>query len=194
MSKPADIIYEQQAAKAFNKQSAVFDKIYSDNSIIRYKRKRVRAHVEKFILPQSKILELNAGTGEDAIYFGQNGHYVHATDISEGMQAILAQKILSNALEDKITSELCSFTKLENLINKGPYDLIFSNFAGLNCTGELDKVLQSFSPLLKPGGVDTLVILSKFCLWETLFVFKGKLKTAFRRFLSNKGRKAQIEG
>ncbi len=168
MSTPADILYEQQAENAFNKQSAVFDKIYSGNFIIQYKRKRVRDHVEKFIKSPGKILELNAGTGEDAIYFAEKGHYVHATDISEGMQAILAQKILSHTLEDKITSELCSFTKLENLINKGPYDLIFSNFAGLNCTNELDKVLQSFSLLLKPGGIVT--------------------------FHSNKGAKAHIEG
>jgi ubiquinone/menaquinone biosynthesis C-methylase UbiE len=194
MSKSADIIYEQQAAKAFNKQSAVFDNIYSNNSIIQYKRKRIRDHVEKFIKSPGKILELNAGTGEDAIYFAEQGHRIHATDISEGMQAVLEKKILSHTLEDKITFELCSFTQLENLINKGPYDLIFSNFAGLNCTDELDKVLQSFSPLLKPGGIVTLVILPKFCLWETLFIFKGKFKTAFRRFFGTRGRKAQIEG
>ena len=78
--------------------------------------------------------------------------------------------------------------------NKGPYDLIFSNFAGLNCTGELDKVLQSFSTLLKPNGLVTLVILPKFCLWESLLFFKGKFKIAFRRFFSRKGVKAHIEG
>jgi len=194
MSKPADILNEQQATIAFNKQSAIFDKIYSGNSIIQYKRKRVRSHVEIFINPESKILELNAGTGEDAIYFAQKGHHVHATDISEGMHEILSRKIISNNMEDKITSEICSFTKLETLINKGPYDLIFSNFAGLNCTNRLDKVLQSFSSLLKPGGIVTLVILPKFCLWEALFLFKGKFRTAFRRFLSREGRQAHIEG
>src|SRR6476659_7626963 len=109
MNKPVDMVYEQQAAEAFNKQSALFDEIYSANAIIQYKRKRVREHVERFIKPQSKILELNAGTGEDAVYFAQHGHYVHATDISQGMQKILAQKILSASLADKVSSELCSF-------------------------------------------------------------------------------------
>ena len=79
-------------------------------------------------------------------------------------------------------------------MNRGPYDLIFSNFAGLNCTNELDKVLQSFDSLLKPGGIVTLVILPKFCLWEFLLLFKGKFKTAFRRFSGSKGAKAHIEG
>ena len=63
MNKHADMIYEQQAAAAFDKQSAVFDEIYSSNTIIQYKRKNVRHHVDKFIKAGSHILELNAGTG-----------------------------------------------------------------------------------------------------------------------------------
>ena len=194
MSKHADMIYEQQAAAAFNKQSSLFDEIYSANTIVQYKRKRVRDHIERFIDPHSKILELNAGTGEDAVYFAQTGHYVHAMDISEGMLEILSQKILSASLTDKVSCELCSFTQLNKLRNKGPYDLIFSNFAGLNCTNELGKVLASFSTLLNPGGIITLVLLPKFCLWESLLFVKGKFKTAFRRFFSSAGRKAHIEG
>ncbi len=194
MSKHADTIYEQQAATAFNKQSVLFDEIYSTNTIVQYKRKRVRDHVEKFIKPKSKILELNAGTGEDAVHFAQRGHYVHATDISQGMQKVLSQKILSASLTDKVSSELCSFTQLEELKDKGPYDIIFSNFAGLNCTNKLGIVLRSFSTLLNPGGIITLVLLPKFCLWETSLFLKGKFKTAFRRFFSTGGRMARVEG
>ena len=194
MSNRPDILHEELAAKAFNKQSAVFDDSYSGNPIIQYKRKRVRDHVNALIGRESRILELNAGTGEDAIYFAGRGHRVHATDISEGMQKILQQKTRALQLESNISSEICSFTRLEQLKDKGPYDVIFSNFAGLNCTDQLDKVVSSFSPLLKTGGVVTLVVLPKFCLWETLFLFRGKLKTAFRRFFSKGGRKARIEG
>ena len=185
---------EQAAEKAFSKQSAIFDNIYSSNVIIQYKRQRVRDHLQQFLRPGSKILELNAGTGEDAVWFAQQGHTVHATDISKGMQEKLAEKVRQNKNETQITQELCSFTELQLLNNKGPYDLIFSNFAGLNCTGELDKVLNSFSPLLKPNGLVTLVILPRFCLWESLLFFKGKFKTASRRLFSKKGVKAHIEG
>jgi ubiquinone/menaquinone biosynthesis C-methylase UbiE len=194
MSKQADMIYEQQAAAAFNKQSAFFDEIYSTNKIVQYKRKRVRDHVEKFLKRESRILELNAGTGNDAIYFARQGHYVHATDLSQGMLKMLSQKIISASLTDKVSFELCSFTQLEKLETRGPYDLIFSNFAGLNCTGDLGKVLDSFTTLLNPGGVITLVLLPKFCLLETLLFLKGKFKTASRRFFSTAGRKAHIEG
>lgn len=184
---------EQSAATAFSRQSVVFDDLYSGNTIIRYKRERVRKHVEQYLLPNSSILELNSGTGEDATWFAQQGHSVHATDISAGMQQILQKKVSALGLSAMVSTELISFTQLENLQQKKIYDMIFSNFAGLNCTGELDKVLSSFSPLVKNGGVVTLVILPKFCLWEFLLLFKGKFKTAFRRIFSSKGVKAHIE-
>jgi ubiquinone/menaquinone biosynthesis C-methylase UbiE len=187
-------IHEQAAAAAFSKQAAIFDCTYGSDTIIQYKRKRVRDHVMKFLPPQSHILELNAGTGDDAVYFAQQGHIVHATDISTGMQEMLIKKIKQNKLENKITHELCSFADLENLQHQGPYDCIFSNFAGLNCTNELEKVLSSFFFLLKPGGLVTLVVLPEFCLWEFMLLFKGKFKTAFRRFTGSKGSKAHIEG
>jgi len=185
---------EQAAERAFSKQSTIFDELYSSNIIIQYKRQRVRDHVGKIIKQDCKVLELNSGTGEDAIWFARHGHSVHATDISKGMQEKLIEKVEQNRLGSKITCELCSFTSLESLHNKGPYDLIFSSFAGLNCTGELEKVLRSFSPLLKSEGVVTLVILPKFCLWETMMFLRGEFKTAFRRFFSRNGVKAQIEG
>lgn len=185
---------EQKAALAFDKQSKIFDELYSANKIIQYKRERVRQHLLNYLSPSSNILELNSGTGEDAVYFATLGHRVHATDISHGMQEKLKRKIETSHLTQNVSTEICSFTELAMLKNKGPFDHIFSNFAGLNCTGELDKVLYSFDPLLKPGGVVTLVIMPKFCLWETLMIFKGKFKTAMRRLFSSKGTKARVKG
>jgi ubiquinone/menaquinone biosynthesis C-methylase UbiE len=184
---------EQLAAEAFSSQSKIFDELYSANKIIEYKRERVRDHLKKYIHPGDFILELNSGTGQDAIWLAQQNCKVHATDIAGGMLEVLQQKIISEGLETSVSSELCSFTALTNLQQKGPYDMIFSNFAGLNCTDQLDKVLDSFSMLLKPNGIVTLVLLPKFPLWEFLLLFKGKFKTATRRFFSSKGRKARIE-
>lgn len=187
-------INEIHAANAFSKQSAVFDKIYGSDTIIQYKRDRVRGHVSQFIKPGSRMLELNAGTGEDAIFFATQGHSVHATDISTGMQQQLAQKVAASGLCQMVTQEICSYTGLHKLNEKGPYDYIFSNFAGLNCTNELDKVLHSFTSLLNHKGIVTLVILPKFCVWEFLLLFKGKTKTALRRFCVKKGARSHIEG
>jgi len=187
-------INETNAAEAFSGQSVIFDDLYNHDTIIQYKRERVRNHVLRYLPENSHILELNSGTGEDAIFFASKGHHVHATDISQGMRERLVQKVRGKETDDLITNELCSYTALDQLKNKGPYDLIFSNFAGLNCTDELDKVLKSLPGLLKANEVVTLVILPKFCLWETLLLFKGKFKTAFRRFFSANGRTAHVEG
>jgi len=179
---------------AFDKQSEIFDKLYATDTIINYKRKRVREHIEKYLKPESRLLELNAGTGEDAIYFATHGHRVHATDSSRGMLEKLCEKVRIHNLDASITTEICSYTELENLQEKKSFDYIFSNFAGLNCTNQLDKVLDALYYLLKPAGFVTLVVLPGFCLWEFLLLFKGKFKTAFRRFSGKKGTKAHIEG
>lgn len=187
-------IHEQTVSEAFNKQASLFDELYGSDVIIQYKRNRVRDHLLQYVIPGSNILELNAGTGDDAIFFAQQGYTVHATDISLMMQTMLKEKVKLHELQDKITYEICSYTNLENLHQQGPYDHVFSNFAGLNCTNELGKVLDSFSFLLNPAGFATLVIMPKFCLWEFLLFFKGKFKSAFRRFTGRKGAKAHIEG
>ncbi|MFD2873032.1 class I SAM-dependent methyltransferase [Mucilaginibacter ximonensis] len=194
MQTLAPHINEQKAAEAFSAQSAIFDEIYSSNTIVNYKRERVRAHVLKYLKPNSSILELNAGTGEDATYFASLGHKVHATDIAEGMQQKLREKAAQYGLSNLISTEICSFTHLAELKSRGPYEQIFSNFAGLNCTGELDKVLRSLPDLLTDDGVATLVILPRFCLWESLLLFKGLFKTATRRWFSKNGVRAHVEG
>lgn len=185
---------EAAVAEAFDRQSAHFDELYGTDKIVQYKRRRVRRHLEGRLHPGSLLLELNAGTGEDAIYFASRGHRVHATDISAGMLNVLAGKVQSCGMGAHITYERCSFTRLESLDARGPYDAVYSNFAGLNCSGEIEKVLTGLGTLVKTGGMVTLVVLPGFCLWESLLVFRGKFRTATRRLRAGKGRSAHIEG
>src|SRR5580692_11600007 len=186
---------EQQVAAAFSKQARKFDDYDAGNTIIYYKRNRVREHVLRYLPAEGSILELNAGTGTDAIWFAEQGYRVHATDIAEGMHERLREKVRLRGIGDKVTTEQCSFTALDSLQERGPFDLIYSNFAGLNCTGELDRVLRSFADLLRPGGQVSLVILPGFCLWETLMAFLGKFRTAFRRvFSGRRGTQSHVEG
>jgi ubiquinone/menaquinone biosynthesis C-methylase UbiE len=103
---------KQETARAFNLQSAIFDDLYQGNTIIQYKRERVRSHVLGHLPANSSILELNSGTGEDAVFFGKKGFRVHATDLSEGMLKVLLRKTTDNQLEDRVSQERCSFTEL----------------------------------------------------------------------------------
>ncbi|TCZ70606.1 class I SAM-dependent methyltransferase [Flaviaesturariibacter aridisoli] len=187
-------ISEQPAAEAFSRQAPLFDGLYGSNPIIAYKRARVRAQVERHLAPASRILELNCGTGEDALYFSSKGHSVLATDVSEAMLAQLRQKAFSLDGCGHLEARHCSYHDLRALPPEAPFDLVFSNFGGLNCTDRLADVLQSAADLLRPGGLLTVVVIPPFCLWESLLLLKGEWRTATRRWFSRGGASAQVEG
>ena len=58
MSYTSHDINEAKAAAAFTKQATKFDAIYGNDAIIRYKRERVRQHMQQLLLPNSEILFL----------------------------------------------------------------------------------------------------------------------------------------
>ncbi len=189
---PEVLNQEQKVSEAFSKQSPVFDEADAKNEILQWMRAKVRAHALSLWKPREHILELNAGTGLDAIYFAQKGFYVYATDNAPGMLQIIEKKIKELQLEDNITTQQCSFLQLDKLDRK-KFNHIFSNFGGVNCTDKLEDVIKSFDKLLKPGGTVTLVIMPPTCLWEILFAFKGNFKLAFRRLQKN-GTPSHLEG
>lgn len=188
-----DYQQEVDVDAAFSKQSPIFDEIDEQNNLLLWMRERVRNEVLTHIRKDGYMLELNCGTGLDALFFAGKGIRVKATDNAAGMLQQLQQKVTRYHLEDRVTVERCSFNSLEQLGNEPQFDYVFSNFGGLNCTDRLDKVLSDIDMLLKPGGSFTLVIMPKVCLWEMLMVFKGYFKTAFRRFRKG-GTRARVEG
>jgi ubiquinone/menaquinone biosynthesis C-methylase UbiE len=177
--------------RAFTKQALHFDADDLGNPILQNWRKQIYKHVGRFIKPYSTILELNAGTGIDALYFAQQGHRVHATDLSDGMIEQIKLKAGHPSLNGRLTYQQLSFENLD-LVKKKNFDFIFSNFGGLNCIDDLNQVTKHFPALLKTDGYVTLVIMPPVCLWEFLSAFKGN-KKAFRRFNKN-GAQSHLEG
>ena len=51
MSDTVHTMNEQAAAAAFSKQAPLFDELYATDTIIQYKRKRVRDHVLQRLQP-----------------------------------------------------------------------------------------------------------------------------------------------
>jgi ubiquinone/menaquinone biosynthesis C-methylase UbiE len=178
--------------EAFSRQSEVFDDLEDKNEILKWMRSITRKHVLRHLKPGDRILELNAGTGLDAVYFAGKGYKIQCTDISEGMLNKLASKVEELNLSELVTYQLLSFTELDKLGAK-KFDYIFSNFGGLNCTGNLSDVFTHFDKILSPQGRVTLVIIPPVCPWEIALMFKGNFKTAFRR-LKKGGIQANVEG
>lgn len=175
---------------AFSKQSNHFDDEDFANPILQQWRQLIYQHADSFLLKPSTILELNAGTGIDAVRFCTKGHRVHATDLSDGMIEQLRLKSKLPNLENRLTVQQASYENLNEVAGK--YDFIFSNFGGLNCLDDLTKVTRELPKLLTPKGYVTWVIMPPVCFWEWSWALKGHLRKAFRRL--NKKATAHLEG
>ncbi len=183
---------KEGALLAFSKQSAIFDAYNESNCITRYCRQVVYETADKLLKPSSSILEINCGTGIDAVRFAEKNHTVLATDGSEGMIKALIQKLKGQGNAISVKPMLLDYTRISTL-EPQQFDFIFSNFGGLNCTEHLCDVLNQLPALLKPGGKLLMVIMPDFCWWETAFLTKLNLKLACRRWKKG-GTAANVEG
>ncbi|MBI5841804.1 MAG: methyltransferase domain-containing protein [Chloroflexi bacterium] len=179
-------------AEAFSRTAEKYDSFAEDHPHLTRMRNKVYDHVARFLPRGSRILELNAGTGTDAVALAQRGYHVHATDIAEGMLERMREKVEKLGLEEQITFQTCSFTNLSE-VQGGPFDAVFSDLGGLNCIPDLSPVIKDLPRLLKPGGLVTWVLMPRVCLWEMAEVFRGNFRLAFRR-LSLKGARSHLEG
>ena len=170
---------------AFDHIAPGYDRDFTQSETGKLARQHVMDYVEKNIIKGGhlNILELNCGTGEDAIRFHNAGNEVFATDISAEM--IRAAKAKAGTAEEKgLTFMQLSFAELPQEWMKEKFDLVFSNFGGLNCINEDEtvKLFQAVKEILKPRGRFVGVIMPAYCLWEMFyFSLKGQWKKAFRR-------------
>jgi len=179
-------------SEAFSRTAKKYDAFAEDHPHLTRMRNKVYVHVERFVPKDSRLLELNCGTGIDAAELAKRGYTVHATDNAPGMLSQLPEKISKNSLSEKITFQQCSFTEL-NKIQGAPFDAVFSNLGGLNCIPDLSPVIAQLPTVLRPNGLVTFVLMPPVCLWELAEIFRGHPRLAFRRFARG-GTRAHLEG
>lgn len=177
---------------AFDSIAKNYDADFSQSEIGKLQRNIVWDYLDKKNITGKSILEINCGTGEDAKYLSEKGNQVTATDTSEEMLSATKNK-LSECI---LSCEIFRWNLNEPFpLPDKKYDLIFSNFGGLNCISpeRLNELSIEFSNLLHSNGQLIFVVMGRFCLWETCyFLLKGKFKTAFRR-RSKKPLKAKLD-
>src|SRR5512133_1535376 len=182
----------QRVAEAFSGKAAPYDSYGEAHQNLARMRRKVYAHVGRWLRPGGRIREVNAGTGIDAAYFAGQGYRVHATDIAPGMLALAREKAAHPALAGRLTVQSCSFTELAR-VDGAPYDYLFSNFGGLNCAADLGAVARQVPRVLKPGGRLTWVIMPPVCPWDLALALRGEFGSAFRR-LRRGGTLATVAG
>lgn len=172
----------------FDNVASTYDVDFTNSIIGKLQRERVRILFDKNTGGNCSldILEINCGTGEDAIWLSKKGHHVTATDISQRMIDVAISKV--EELHLNIQFERCSFAELNKKFEGKQFDIIFSNFAGLNCINEteLKKLNSDFSLLLKHGGKLIMVLLGKYCWIERMyFMLKRDFKKSKRRAVTS---------
>ena len=168
--------------KAFDNIAENYDNEFTHSKIGRAQRALIHRILTKHLRLKSNlnILEINCGTGEDALFMSKYSSKIIATDVSENMLEIAKKK----ANNTSVKFQVLDINELGNIHFTEHFDLIFSNFGGLNCLdeNELKGFFKNAHKLLNTNGNVIAVIMPKYCFWDIFyFLLKGKFKQAFRR-------------
>ncbi len=182
------------AGTAFDRVAAQYDEIFTHSAVGKAQRQLVHRELRPILVRGSRILDLNCGTGEDALNFGAQGVEVLACDASPAMIDVCRRKLQAAGAALPVEFLACANENLADLIGFGPFDGALSNFGGLNCTADLGAVSRQLAPLVRPGGALFICIMGRVCAWEiSWYVLTSRWGTAFRR-LRPSGATATIGG
>ncbi|MGO8789416.1 MAG: class I SAM-dependent methyltransferase [Terriglobia bacterium] len=161
-----------------------YDSSFTNSLIGRAQRESVWREMDRWFRPGQRVLEINCGTGVDAVHISDRGIHVVACDASRDMIAVARRRLEASTNRDCVDLRVLTIEEIGQLEKGGLYDGVLSNFAGLNCVEDLRRVARDLARLVSPGGTAILCLFGRFCLWEMLwYTFHGNLKKASRRFL-----------
>src|SRR5882724_180897 len=166
----------------FDQLAPDYDQIFTESLIGRAQRNAVWKILDRTFSEKDNILELNCGTGEDAIHLASRGVSVLACDASREMIARAEYRI--NHISNSLPVVFChlSTEQVRELRPESQFDGVFSNFSGLNCIEDLSAVASSLSDLVRPGGQLLLCLSTRFCLIEIAYYLRhGQVRKALRR-------------
>lgn len=183
------------SAALFDSAAKSYDETFVNTEIGKLQRIRVWNYLDSILPEQAlNILELNCGTGEDAIWLAKKGHRVTATDVSEKMLDIAKIKIHQSGVSEIIQIKKADINKLNELQIEKPFDLVLSNFGGLNCLNpnDLAKFASDLNNILTPSGRFISVVMPDLCLLESIYmIFKLRFADILRR---KKAQKVSVNG
>ncbi len=176
--------HAERVASAFDEVAEIFDSTFEPSPVIQRLRQKVYNEIQRRVPLGSLILDINCGTGIDALLLTKKGYTVHGIDISQKMIEQARKKIGIERITN-VEFSVSSFDRLPEKLTQR-YDLVLSNFGGLNCTNNLDKVAEEIAAVTKQGGFFIGIVMPPFCIWETASgLLYGRWRYAFRRLRKN---------
>ena len=170
------------AGAVFDRMAAEYDQRFTRSLIGRAQREAVWEVLRSTFHAGDNVLEMNCGTGEDAIFLAGRGVSVFACDASEQMIATAEQRLQGERAALPVVFCQLPTERLQELQPAQRFDGAFSNFSGLNCVADLKQVAASLALLLKDGGRLVLCFSTRFCVAEMLhYACRGTWAKALRR-------------
>ena len=183
----------EQTRLAFDAAAPVYDAASEHLQGIQRMRSTTSRLYLQYFPRGSRLLEINCGTGNDAITLAKHGMSILATDLSSSMLEETQKKIRAEALQLSIQTKQLSFDHLGEL-RGDVFDGAYSNLGGINCADSLPSLAADLGALVKPGGFFIATVMPPFCLWESAsFLFRFQIRQAFRR-QSRYGTLANLHG
>jgi ubiquinone/menaquinone biosynthesis C-methylase UbiE len=175
-------IAQPQAALVFDQMAGEYDDVFTRSMIGRAQRDAVWSVLTQTFDNGDHVLELNCGTGEDALFLARNAITVTACDASGQMIQIASNRLHAEAPGAPVKFNLLPTERLRELQSATKFDGAFSNFSGLNCVADLKQTAEDLATLLPPNAPLLVCLSTRFCAWEMLwFLLHGKFRKAFRR-------------
>lgn len=171
-------------AAGFDTLAPEYDARFTESVLGQILRRTVWRWLDRAFAPGDRVLELNCGTGEDAVHLATRGVRVLATDGSPAMLALARAKIGDAGLDQSIELRRLDIEQLDAFPPEaaGSLDGAFSNFGGLNCIADLPRAARALAGLLKPGARVVLCVMGPCVPWEwTWFLAHGQAGKALRR-------------
>src|SRR6478609_2058626 len=132
-----------QQTAPFDGMAADYDRSFTASSIGQRMRAAVWHRLDAAFRPGERVLELNCGTGEDAVHLGSRGVRVLATDTSPAMLAVARAKVARAGMTDLVEVAPMAIEDLATRCPARSFDGVLSNFGGLNCVADLRGVAHA---------------------------------------------------
>jgi SAM-dependent methyltransferase len=165
----------------FDNIAAAYDAEFTNSKIGLLQRQCVYQFLFPLLNKNTKLLEINCGTGHDAMQLAPKVNSILATDISESMIEVAEEKKKKLNLSN-LHFKVLDIKDIQNQLS-GKYDLIFSNFGGLNCLSKVELIAftNSIFPFIEQQGKLVLVVMPKKCFIENLWFLLKRDKRIYRR-------------
>ena len=189
----AHLVTDHQSGDPFDDLAAEYDRRFTHTELGRRYRGAVWRWLDRAFHRGDRVLELNCGTGEDAVHLARKGVLVHATDRSQAMLDETRRKVSEAGVGGLVTLERVSLTAdatprvptLDRYMPEAVFDGAVSSFGGLNLVADVGPVATGLARILRPGARVVLSVMGPLVPWEWgWYLARLRPRDAFRRVRS----------